>query len=288
MKKTYFLAPNFDYPPSSNVSLGRIWTDPSDPGTCINPDGPLPFPSNMQVQHGYKTDWRNKISGEHKGLIGVWARFLQIVGLDAEAHVTWRSSKGATYDFKKLDTDFIDPTLEYYKSSVVVPSVAGHIIDTKFTKPIYMITGVRIARGAEVEQAHSKEAETHLKIGVDGTTAGSPVTAGPELNISSSAAESTSSKGSSDFVYAYRLREIYYSKGRLRHREHNKGATLQGLGGSSTEEGKEDSLVIPPLEISGYAGEDFSGDGSGVSRESAIDEDNGEECDIVTPVRKAA
>ena len=287
MKKTYFLAPNLDYPPSSNISLGRIWTDPSDPGTCINPDGPLPFPSNMQVQHGHKTEWRNKTGGQHKGLIAIWARFLQVVGIDAEASITWHNSKGDTYEFKTLDTEFIDPTMEYYTQSVLAPSVAEYIVETKFKKSIYMITGVKIARGADVEQARSKEAGTHLKVGVDGTTAGSPVAAGPEVTISSSKTETTSSKGSSDFVFAYRLREIYYSKGKVKHREHNKGA-LQDLGGSSTKRSKEDVSAIPPLEISGYAEEDVSGEGCAVSKKLAIDEDNGEECNIVTLVRKGA
>lgn len=287
MKKTYFLSPNVDYPPSSNISLGRIWTDPSDPGTCINPDGPLPFPSNMQVQHGHKTDWRHKTSGEHKGVIGIWARFLQVVGLDAEARVTWHNSNGDTYEFKKLDTDFIDPTTEYYKQSVLAPSVAQYIVETKFRKSIYMITGVKIARGADVEQARSEEAGTHLRIGVNGTTAGSPVAAGPEVSISSSGSETTSSKGSSDFVFAYRLREIYYSKGKVKHREHNKGA-LQDLSGSSTEKSKGDVFVNLPLEILGYAVEDVSGEDSAVSKGLAVDEDNGEECNIVTVVKKAA
>ena len=281
MKKTYFLAPNFDYPPSSNISLGRIWTDPSDPGTCINPSGPLPFPSTTQVQHGHKTDWRNKTSGEHRGMIGVWARFLQVVGLDAEARVTWHNSNGDTYEFKRLDTEFIDPTTEYYTQSVLVPSVAEYIVDTKFKKPIYMITGVKIARGADVEQARWEEAGTHLRVGVNGTTAVSPLAAGPEVTISSSGSETTSSKGSSDFVFAYRLREIYYSKGKVKHRQHNKGA-LQALSGSFTKKSKEDDSVIFPMEILGYAGEDVSGERLAVSEELAVDEDNGEICNIFT------
>lgn len=287
MKKTYFLAPNLDYPPSSNISLGRIWTDPSDPGTCINPDGPLPFPSNMQVQHGHKTDWKNKTGGQHKGLIGIWARFLQVVGIDAEANVTWHNSKGDTFEFMKLYTEFIDPTTEYYTQSVLEPSVADYIAETKFRKSIYMITGVKIARGADVKQESSKEAGTHLKAGIDGTTTAAPVAVGPEVTISSSKSETTSSKGSSDFVFAYRLREIYYSKGKFKHREHNKGA-LQDVGGSSTKGSTEDVSVIPPLEVLGLAGDDISGKGSAVSKELATDEDDGEECNIFTVVREAA
>ena len=168
-----------------------------------------------------------------------------------------------------------------------MPSVAEYIVEPKFKKSIYMITGVKIARGADVKQERSEEAGPLLRVGVNGTTALSPVAAGPEVTISSSGPETIFSRGSSGFVFAYRLREIYYSKGKVKHREHNKGA-LQGLSSSSTKESEEKTSVIPPLEILGYAGEDVSGEGSAVSKEVAVDEDNGEECNIVTVVRRAA
>ena len=30
-------------------------------------------------------------SGEQEGVIGIWAHFLQVAGLDAEARVTWHN-----------------------------------------------------------------------------------------------------------------------------------------------------------------------------------------------------
>ena len=84
------------------------------PCTCINPHGPLPFPSNMQVQRGHKKGWRNKRGGQHKEVIGIWARFLQVVGIDAEARLTWHNSKGDKLESKTLDTELIDSTKGYY------------------------------------------------------------------------------------------------------------------------------------------------------------------------------
>jgi hypothetical protein len=279
MKKTYFLAPNFDYPPSSTISLGRIWTNPSDPGSCLNPDDALTLPT---IHHAWKGDWKNEKGTEHKGAVGIWARFLQVVGIDAEASVNWDRNDGGVYNFEKLETDFIDPSPAFVKDSALAPAVKLFIRQHDFKKSVYMITGVKIARGADVALTRSREAGTHMKAGVNGTTAGAPVAVGPEVTVSSKNSETTSFGGSSDFVFAYRLREIYYEKGQIKHKEHNKGA-LHGIDGGSPEVIDQSTVPKPLLEISGLAGEDISGEDLAITEEVAIDEDDGEECAIITP-----
>lgn len=218
---------------------------------------------------------------QHKGVIRVWARFLQVVGIDAEASVKWDRSNGEIYKFEKLDTKFIDPGPAFVKESVLAPAVEEFIRQNNFKKPVYMITGVKIARGADVALTRSRESGTHLRAGVDGTTAGAPATAGPEVTISSTNSETTRFGESFDFVFAYRLREIYYEKGQVKHKECNKGA-LQGTDDGSPEKADETSLSSPSLEISGLAEEDVSGEDLAIREDLAVDEDDGEECAIIT------
>ena len=218
---------------------------------------------------------------QHKGVIGIWARFLQVFGIDAEASVDWDRNNGEIYKFEKLDTDFIDPSPGFVKESMMTPSVAEFIVEKDFKKPVYMITGVEIARGANVAVARSREAGTHVRAGVDGTTAGAPAAAESEVTVSSRNSETTSFGESSDFVFAYRLREIYYEKGQVKHKEHNKGA-LQGTDGGSTEEADKTSLSKPSLEILGLAEEDVSGEDLAIMEDLAIDEDDEEGCAIIT------
>ena len=283
MGKTYFLSANLDYPPSSSISLGSIWTNPADPGTCINRDGPLPFPSNMPIEKSWKTDWVNERDRQRKGLIGIWARFLQVVGVDAEVSVNWDKIKASKYKFDRLDTEFVDPTPKYVQESVLSEPVAQFIAASDFKKPIYMITGIKIARGADVALAKSKEAGAHVRAGVDGTPAGTPVAAGPEVTISSKDSEKTSYGGSSDFVFAYRLRKIFYEKGQVRDDEYNKGA-LYGLGDWKADEMKADPSAST-LEVIGLAKVDASAKGPEFREEPAIDEYGEEQCNIVKVVK---
>lgn len=282
MGKTYFLSPNLDYPPSS-ISLGSIWSDPGDPGSCINRDGPLPFPSNMPIEKSWKTDWDNERDRQRKGLIGIWARFLQVVGMDAEASVTWDRIKASAYKFDRLDTEFVEPTAKYVKESVLSDSIAQYIITNDFKKPVYMVTGVKIARGADVALAKSKEAGTHMRAGVDGTPGGIPGRAGPEVTISSKDSEKTSFGGSSDFVFAYRLRKIFYEKGQVRNTEYNKGA-LYGVNTGESDKAT-DTPSRPILEFVGIAKVDASMRSPEFKAEPVIDENDEEECTIVTALK---
>ncbi|EFW98662.1 hypothetical protein CMQ_4514 [Grosmannia clavigera kw1407] len=141
-KKTYFLAPNFDYPPGGSLALGSILTNPFDPSTCINAGGGLPFPSDMPVQTSLKLDWRDERSQRRGGAIGLWAQFLNLLGIEAEVGVKCAVDNSSVYQFDKLETQFIEPTKEYIEQSVLdVPSVVSHIIESGYRKPVYMITG---------------------------------------------------------------------------------------------------------------------------------------------------
>jgi hypothetical protein len=150
-RRQYYLAPNFDYPADGIIALGKIFSDPFDLGTCLNPDGPPEFPKNMKVQGTVRVDWKGLKVCSNSGLFGVFANFLSVVGIDLETRVNWEKKKKDIFNFKTLETSFIEPTLAYYKQSLEDLNVAQHIIDSDFKAPVYMITGVKIARKADLE-----------------------------------------------------------------------------------------------------------------------------------------
>ena len=283
MKKTYFLSPNFDYPPGGALSLGRILTSPFDPGTCINPDGPLPFHTNMPVQSTSKRDWKSEKERGHNGLLGLWARFLQFFGLDTGARVDWETKKGDVYEFKLLETQFFDPTKDYIEESVLDLPVATHIVDTDYKKRIYMITGVKIARGADVAVERYRELTGHVHGGIDGTAGGVPVSGGAEAKFRVHEKDNVTFHGSSDFVFAYRLREIYYEKGiKLRDKEFIKGA-LYDLDKPDKSEEEKRLLREEFLRIGRCAEENETADKLGLNGVSALDDEDGERCGCVVP-----
>ena len=78
MKKTYILAPNFDYFPRGPIDLGHVWINPKDPG----------LPKDVQIHKTWKTDWVSERENQRQGLLSIWARFLQILGIDAESRIS--------------------------------------------------------------------------------------------------------------------------------------------------------------------------------------------------------
>src|SRR5579862_2168369 len=205
--KTYFLAPNFDFVPDRYIDLGRIITDPSDPGTSLNPDGPKPPPSSVQTST--QKNWEKVIEQCRKAKIGVWARFAGQFGI-GDTSVSVDSVKNDVYKFRELETRIFQPTDEYIEETVQYPQVARFAQKNRYRKPIFMITGVKIARGANISKEVARVRELSAKTGIYGMLGGvsADLTGGGEA--SGLQREKESFEAPSDFVFAFRLRKIFY------------------------------------------------------------------------------
>ena len=65
-----------------------------------------------------------------------------------------------------------------------------------------------------------------MQLGVDGTVVGVPLGLGPNVGVSCSRTQGISFDGASDFVFAFPLRGIIYSKRQgIVHREFSKGGS---------------------------------------------------------------
>lgn len=285
MKKTYIPAPNCDYPPDGYLALGRILTDAFDPGTCLNPDGPLPFPPNMPKKSHPKRDWKDEKQNTSGGLIGLWAKFLQFIGVTAEVEVQWNNSKEDVYEFEELITESIEPTREYVENSVLDLPVARHIVDSAFRDPVYMITGVRIAKGAKVAIGRSREMSGKIRAGVNGMLESTTASGGPEAELRSNRQEDLSFHSESPFVYAYRLREIYYDKTLNVQHKPVKGSlySLDSLG-KSVEEDRH--VLENVLKVDDVADERDTIKSLNIMTEEVFDYVDNEPCDFALPPSK--
>lgn len=120
---------------------------------------------------------------------------------------------------------------------------------SRYRKPIYIITGVKIVTGAKAKTIKSKSIEGSLGVDVDGTiwSGGAvPISGGPEISGAMSRKESTSWEGSSDFVLAYRVRKVKVNKlGEVtRDEDYKTGAMLDENSQAAME-----ASIPSPLEI---------------------------------------
>lgn len=289
--KTYFIAPNLDYPHGGPLRLGAILTSPSDPGSCINRDGTIPFPSNMPVSRTLKTDWRSERKRRAGGTVGIWAEFLKFLGMEVEANIGYERETSDVYKFDVLETESVEPTKDYIEESVLDPVVSSHIVETGYRKSIYMITGVKVARGATVALQKRWEVGGHVRVGADAMFTGVPLTTGPQIGVAGGRGDHVSFKGGSDFVFAYRLREIYYERGlRMRDRQYTKGALYDvnierpPSSPGDPKLGKTDSAE-PFLKVGSCADEPETIRSLGLQTIDVLDDEDGELCACILPRR---
>jgi len=114
----------------------------------------------------------------------------------------------------------------------------AYVEDTWFKRPLYMVTGLRIARGFSVETTDGKENGGELSVGVDATAAAVPVQVGPKVKILWTKNEKVGFGASSDCVFAYQVIEIRSKKDdKFSTKDYNAGALL------NTDEEEEDHSV---------------------------------------------
>jgi hypothetical protein len=109
---------------------------------------------------------------------------------------------------------------------------------------------------------------------VNSTVANAPVEVGEQISYSKGAHNNQGFGSTGDFVFAYRVREIFYKKGVLKTREYNKGAVL---GDEMVPVSKEDSELVYVIEEAEIDDDDVEVEGEVFP----FGEEDGEDCVLV-------
>jgi hypothetical protein len=229
-RKTYFLMPNYTYPPDDLVLLGQIITSPTQPATRLAP----PLTPTPNVQRDVKRNCGEIISHAQHGEIGIWGAFMSSAfGWGGEAAASFAENHGHQMEFAALETHFFEPDDDFLSKSVDSEKKIREYIGTFPTKSVYMITGLKIARGAKCASFEQKGGGFAARTGGNATPFTSlPVEGGPKFKIGSSGSEENWFGSSSDFVFAYRLSRIVvtFLKGKIKGKNYEKGAETLSLG----------------------------------------------------------
>jgi hypothetical protein len=199
--KTYLLAPNFTFEPDGPIRIGTVIADP------FRPTKPLHIPTTAPptVTH---TDFdaaytREKNQAHHSN---IWAQFLQT----ASANVGAGTSKDVQtqYTMDTLETIRIknDPTnkeaAELVRHPDIQPTVNAGLIGFA---PVYMITGIKIAKGFSLTTRTARTREAQLGASAPITES---INAGAELGGSRTVAAEDTARSASDIIFAYQLHVI--------------------------------------------------------------------------------
>lgn len=178
-RKTYFLAPRRDSPPSGPIALGNIISSPKLAELPITNAIPIDQ-CDMPISRHKETNWELTLEKYKSGSIGLWGSFLQVLGAGGDLNFIHEISNARTYHFDRLETQTFWPAEEYVKDSVIAKPVQDFLRRKKFYHNIYMITSIKIAYGATAAQSALQNRGIHVMLGADGAMAGIPLVEDPK------------------------------------------------------------------------------------------------------------
>lgn len=197
---TYLLAPNWTFRPDGPIALGNIIANPLKPHIVLT--RPDPTAAKPEVTTAYEKNVKLVDERGRSLSLSLWANFLETVQLKIGAEQA-----------RKLRTEYTIETLEttYFRDGVtpelVMERAKDPIVralmkpDTILSKPVYMVTGIKIAKGFHLSSEGASKSGGELGATLPTGSFGS---AGGEGKIGSD--KGTAYDFSSDeVVFAYQL-----------------------------------------------------------------------------------
>ena len=210
---TYLLAPNFHFKPDTGpIALGNIIADPLRPHralTTVDVGTLKAVYPRIETMTDYDRSMMRRTSSDLS--MAVWAQFVQTVC--AKVSGERGTSVHTNYTMGALETAYFvtDPTLEEIEARLKVPRVqavvkAGSMPGLR--QPVYMVTGLMIAKGLAAQQERGKYRAGEVKVRGNVPTPAGDVGLGANLAKSASTEESDTWKAGEEIVFAYQLLKI--------------------------------------------------------------------------------
>ncbi len=208
-------------------------------------------------------------------------------GFGGKIGVEYDRGTDDTFTIEKVDTTFFVPSTAYLQKSLNAPEVKEYLKASRWKKVVYLVTGLKVARGVSVMQARKKNTAGSASLGLDGMPVGVPINVGSEVDISKKIEGSLSFDDSSDCVFAFRLRKISYKKGIVvKSEQFNQGTMFgdddDGDGDEAANPHSKDAVQLLELAEEDTGVLDFLG--KQASRE--MDDEQDEECMWVIPAKQ--
>ncbi|RSL74843.1 hypothetical protein CEP51_011411 [Fusarium floridanum] len=209
--KTYILAPNFTYHIGTSICMGDIIQDPNDPTKPLS-SPPDSSTSDTESHLDYDATLSKQKTRSLNG--SIWAKFLETMdasiggGVSDDVLDKYTMDRLETIYFKKQPTD--EEATERIKDKKVKAAVNSGLLGKS---PVYMITGLKVARGFRLESGKTSKREGNATFRVPVT---SEVAIGTDVSLSSTGDTQQSYSSGQDIIFAYQLHVIAHRGWRRR------------------------------------------------------------------------
>ncbi|KAH8781281.1 hypothetical protein F5883DRAFT_539802 [Diaporthe sp. PMI_573] len=224
----FFYAPTWDFPPGGPIKLGNVIA------SVKTPELPLYTAQLLAKDELYSTEKRGVDFSYEKlrdGRFSIVTRIMSFLGVGFDVSPSGSKGHEEVFAFEKIETTQFFPREEFICRCVENSAVRRFLEKSRYGKPIYIVTGVKVVTGAKAKTSTSSSFGGTLGLEVDGTVWSGgvvPVGGGPSISGTIARSQDMSWEESSDFVLAYRLRMVKVSKdGKLgRNEDYKNGAML--------------------------------------------------------------
>jgi hypothetical protein len=202
---TYLLAPNWNYRPGGPIALGNIVGDPFRPHRWLSQlaaGDPAP-----DTETSTEINWRVETENIRGANISLWTQIFDLARFDVGA----RRSKATTvtFDMSQLDTIYFinEPSVEDVAGRMSNPRVRAALKAGSWPRrgTVYMVTGLKIARGFKLARAVSTDKGGSIGVGSEVAPA---VSAGGGLELSKQTRRTDGFEATDDIIFAYQLLRI--------------------------------------------------------------------------------
>lgn len=251
-KPTYHLAPNFTTkpPPDGPYTLGTVVQDLERFWPVTESGDRVPITKEYS---DVKEDITATVSTSLGGEISVLAKVLdRSVGGDAS--LKGKKSDDDVYHIQKLETVNFFPNRKYLSACIELLDVKDYLEGTNYTEPVYLITGLKVVRGATIEMTRGREVDGSAKIGATVPGGAVDVNVGANVAIESASAMSTTFNKPADFVLGIQVLKLYHSafpfwkERSLKSRLVSEGAMLVDDDDDAQASEEEDKFLIAGLD----------------------------------------
>lgn len=212
-KRTYFRMRNIDFAPWRAIRLGTLLTKPRDPNSRVSGSYAI-RPSDADIIPMYQDGWSDEFTSGSYNKHGIYTKFLSCLGIGVDVGLERNSMRTMLAKVARLETLYFEPTKDYLESVFLDIAVQTHLSESSFFSNLYLVTGVKHAYGSVITDKLTKGRVHDFGIGGDGTVLGVPGEIGTTYEHESSVEMANSHQASSDYVYAYQVKEVHYCKWR--------------------------------------------------------------------------
>ncbi|KAL4985726.1 hypothetical protein BDW68DRAFT_164503 [Aspergillus falconensis] len=210
---TYILAPNFHFKPGTGpIGLGNIISHPLQPHRALTTVDAATLQRNYPRVETFVDYDRNITREDHRDVsLSLWAEFLQTVSGKVSSGRS--GNVQSNYMMDSLETMYFaaDPPLEEVQARLEAPRVQAVTKASRFRgfrAPVYMVTGLMIAKGFYAEIQNNRHRTEEIELGGNVPSPVGQVGAGINLAKSTSTEETDKWRAGEDIVFAYQLLKI--------------------------------------------------------------------------------